>query len=419
MSEPSKTSVMVPPSVLLAFFRCASAALLSASFADSESDSIVPVSAKDRRQEILRIQITCLTEAVDDFNRSHAGSADITMEAAQSVLRTLGKSETVDGSIESDKAIQNELVTNMHEMNEVARQAFVRLLLRAEVAWDKSTEGQVDRYLKTSKDQIKMERSAIMEFCGLCIAAVNLPEVMHHLRYCHPLDDKKQKQITDDNASEPFLPVLAQERLKKLHNLLFRAAGYDPEYGHEEIKRIFFTSDHTEFKDDEEINKTFGKFFSAMSTAISIATLPAGVKADGSGNLSDGSTRVLSVSHSEFDSEGTSPGAPGQQLMEEQTDKIQQEQLRIAREAAALQQSILGELLSMEESERDDVLATAKIAHDDFLAKVLKIPSGPDRVQFVTNIDPSVEKQLLMHKLWEKILAQNDGKPPTMRNTTS
>jgi hypothetical protein len=105
--------------------------------------------------------------------------------------------------------------------------------------------------------------------------------------------------------------------------------------------------------------------------------------------------------------------------MEEQTDKIQQEQLRIAREAAALQQSILGELLSMEESERDDILATAKIAHDEFLAQVLEIPSGPDRVQFVTNIDPSVEKQLLMHKLWEKILAQNDGKPPTMRHQTS
>lgn len=414
MTEPSKTSV-VPPSVLLAFFRSASAALLSASFADSESDSIVPVSAKDRRQEILKIQITCLTEAVDDFNRSHAGSTDITMEAAQSALRALGASETFDGIIESDKAIQNELVANMHEMNEVARQAFVRLLLRAEVAWDKSSEGHF-RYLKTSKDQIKMERSAIMEFCGLCIAAVNLPEVVNHLRYCHDLD---HKFTNFSDASEPFLPVLAQERLKNLHNLLFRAAGYDPEYGHEEIKRIFFTSDHTELKDDEEINKTFGKFFSAMSTAISIATLPAGVKADGSGNLSDGSTRVLSVSHSEFDSDGTSTGAPGQQLMEEQTDKIQQEQLRIAREAAALQQSILGELLSMEESERDDVLATAKIAHNDFLAKVLEIPSGPDRIQFVTNIDPSVEKQLLMHKLWEKILAQNDGKPPTMRNKTS
>lgn len=143
-----------------------------------------------------------------------------------------------------------------------------------------------------------------------------------------------------------------------------------------------------------------------------------------------GCTRVVSVNFSEFEidptaSVTTAPGAintstvaaaaPIMDEMQQRVDEKQRRELEIARQAAELQQGILGELLTMEEQDRTDTLALAKETHDSFMLKVTELPVGPERVQFLQSISGEKQRLLVMHKLWEKLLKDHDGMPPTIR----
>uniref|UniRef100_A0A7S1DBP5 Uncharacterized protein n=1 Tax=Cyclophora tenuis TaxID=216820 RepID=A0A7S1DBP5_CYCTE len=199
--------------------------------------------------------------------------------------------------------------------------------------------------------------------------------------------------------------------------MMMRAVGYDSDFGTDEIKRIFFTTaeDGNEFDGDVQIHNAFATLGTQMNAAITNATMDIT-----SSQLSDvdqgGHTRVVSTTYSEKVVgpgwvPGQSIGAPTSDTMQS-GDEMQQKTLKMAREAAALQQSVLSELLQMDEDERDSKLEKAKEVHDNFIKQVSELPPGPERVSFMTGMDPSINRQLLMYKLWTNMLQANGGNPP-------
>jgi hypothetical protein len=131
-------------------------------------------------------------------------------------------------------------------------------------------------------------------------------------------------------------------------------------------------------------------------------------------------TRVVSVIYSEKilspdGREVSTTGAPTQESIVEQTEQQQLAQLQMARQAASLEQSILGELLILSEDDRQIQLNLARNAHEDFVRRAMEMPAGPERVLFLTSVDLDKQRLLVMHKIWANMLAENDGKPPVLR----
>jgi len=129
----------------------------------------------------------------------------------------------------------------------------------------------------------------------------------------------------------------------------------------------------------------------------------------------DGVTKVISVKLTEVgDGDEGSSAPPQHEQMSQVAEEEQKRQLDMARQAAALQQNILAELLSLSEGERADALKEAKTAHDEFLTKALATPMGPERVAFMQNLDPMLQRKLIMHKMWEQMLKNNGGVAPVI-----
>lgn len=56
----------------------------------------------------------------------------------------------------------------------------------------------------------------------------------------------------------------------------------------------------------------------------------------------------------------------------------------------------------MSEGERTSKLQVAKQANDDFVRQAMEIPAGPERIAFLTSVDPETQQLLLIHKLWTR-----------------
>jgi hypothetical protein len=81
-------------------------------------------------------------------------------------------------------------------------------------------------------------------------------------------------------------------------------------------------------------------------------------------------------------------------------------QLKMAAQAASMQQKILDEFMSMSERDRNEQLTKARKAHDLFLQDAMALPPGPQRIEFLQNISSEQQKLLLIHKLWESRLSE-------------
>jgi hypothetical protein len=363
----------VPQSLLSDFFREAKTALL-----DLVIDS--PRSFGEIRSLLLTIQISCLDRVIDRYNKeNHGNSHLVTGPQVQSELRQLKRDKL-------DRLVREQ----MDEMNDAARLSFCRLVLFSECLQGGQRGLQAQMQLQASR---AIQKSDIMEFCGICIAAVRLSNVRKHLERGMPLFEG-MKHIPANRAVAP------QQRL-------------------EQIQRIFFSSAPNEYTDDKVLIAIFDDMMLKLKAAIANATIAA-EEVIFSDHDQGGFTRVVSVSFSEknMDDHGRviEEKAPSGQTMEQQTEEQQREQLRFAAQAAALQQEILGELLSMHEDEREMKLAKAKNVSDDFMKRALSIPAGAERVEFLRSIDSQTQRLMAMHKLWEGMLAAHGGKPPVMRH---
>lgn len=376
----------IPAALLLSFFQEATKELNTCDLSAADKEAVVqpkPVF----RQRLLAVQRAALERVVANFE-------GFTADDVQAELKNAG-------NVKDESLLQP-----MMEMNDAARLAFARLLLHQEVISERVQSP------RTLIDSGKIERKALLEFFALCNTVVRLESVWEHLK-----DGKKPLFNEEDEAppdSGDAFMLFPQKRLEHIQRMVMRAVGYDPDFGTAEMQRIF-ASPENEFSDDGQVHAMFRNLGVNMNTVVTNAS----ISSTSQFNDQDegGSTRVVSVSYSErvVDGEDTTAtnniGAPRQEA-------IHNPQLQMAREAAALQQRILGELLSMSESERAATLEEAGAVQEEF-QKDLQELAPEERVAFVQQLQPDRQRLLLMHKLWTVMLQQNGGKPPTMRNTKS
>jgi hypothetical protein len=220
--------------------------------------------------------------------------------------------------------------------------------------------------------------------------------------------------------------LFPQTRLEYVQQLLAKSMGWDPVFLTEELRRVFVQQDDSSaLVHDKQVNSIFQNLVQEMQLAIGTASLQMKQHQEVQ-MLSDlqkgGNTRVVSVQYSEFeispDGKKTAIGsssAPAVSVMESQvSEEEQKRQIRLASEAAVLQQEILGELLSLPEHERNNKLEEAEQASQEFMKKVVALPPGQERIDFLRSVDPHTSRRLAMHKLWKGMLEVNGGKPPQL-----
>jgi len=397
------SSPAVPEDLLLKFFRAAARDL-------EESNIQGPFTLADIRQLLLTNQLFCLEQVLVDSNDS--AFATYTSAQVQDALKHLNAT-----------ALQAETVSAMEDMNEAARLAFGRLVLHSEcLRGGVGSEHATPRHLEANDP---IPRSIWLEFCGLCSAACRLPAVQQFVW--------NGKALFPDTTTTTFsLPIqptkdLPLFRLDVIQRLFFKALGFDAVHGMAELQRCFFSNDST-FADDDEL---MGIFQGAVTRMNALLQQQSSNLTVNSIFMTDhdlgGVTRVVAVQYSEQiidqhtgqqeQPNSTTGRAVSRQTMEQQTAVQQQEQLQVARQAAALQQEILGELFAMPEPDRAAKLQQAANASADFMAAAVEIPAGPERIDFLRGVDPVTQRLMVMHKLWQGMLDKHGGEPPKMHAT--
>ncbi len=129
-------------------------------------------------------------------------------------------------------------------------------------------------------------------------------------------------------------------------------------------------------------------------------------------------TRVVSVAYSEkshiVDDAATLPLPPQLSVMDEHKESEQRKKLLMAHKAPEMQQKLLDQLLTLDKEDWQLTLRDAKEANGIFLKEALSITPGPQRVLFMQSIDEEKQNKLIMHKLWESMLANYAEKSPNI-----
>jgi hypothetical protein len=397
-----------------------------------------PIGLDKHRGLLLGDQRYALNEVLSHYS-------EVSIENAQSRLRELGhknlshvrlSSSNNSSDSPNKKEEEEKLLEAMNEMNNAARAAFVRGVMKAEIKWVTLQESKglktvdeiyASRNLRTSQDgKGALERSKILEFCGLCMAAVRLDGIIRH--FCDGSDifgEALDSHSTHGKSS----PTIVQMRVVSLQNMMLCAVGCHPMFGSSELKRLMLQHEDRHGAStlaDSNLRATLASFFTAMQVAFTNAMLMSNkpnttTNKSSNNDSAEGATRVVSVQYSEkvihaasgYDMDAKN-NAPSCETMDEHEDERQKKELQMAKQAASLKQGILAELLSMDTDQREIELQHAGKTHDDFLTKAMQLPPGPDRVAFVQNVDEHTQKLLVMHKLWNSLLAKNGGTPPTI-----
>jgi len=387
--EPPPT-LSVPKDVLLEFFRTATDALKNMEHDKNDNTKIMTL--EDHKHGIMSTQLQVLQEIVDKHEHKHHDGIIINAENIQTSLRQVAAVKDPELDAASD------------QFNEAARVSFAKSVLLAEKRFREYSNNAdaedipLRELVSEDSYDLKSMRSAFIEFFGLCNAAVQLPEVHAHLRSkAEPTPDDLIPPIID-GLKETSLPE-AQKRLIMLQRTCLTAVGYDPSFATGVMNKIV----HNYGQNDAELFQVFREFLNVMTTTLTDATA-IDLKDDATG------TRVTAVKYSE--KTVAEAEAPSSDIMDQQKELEQRKQLQVARKAAALQQSIMSELIDMDEEERSEALEEAKEAHDLFMKQMMEIPVGPERVAFLQNADDDVQRKLIMLKMWEALKAKNGGQEP-------
>jgi hypothetical protein len=374
---------------------------------------------------VLDQQRTILYRTVAHYQQ-HSSNTTITAERVQERL----------AKMKQESNVSTEVQQAMQTMEEAARLAVCKLVLYSECHRQDDDANNNQRKITLQKDG-RLDRSRLLEFIALCQTAVKLHCVKQHLIDGLPLFEdvpKQRNKNDDDQKEEPTAMRFPQMRLERIQRLLSQAVGWDPDFTTKEMRRIFLEGNN-EYSNDQQVLDLFQQLVMQMNTAVTNASLQASEQ-----QLSDmdkgGVTRVVSVQYSEVavnpNTNTSEPGdngssssstwnanAPTKLSIDPQLSQEEQKrQIRMASNAAALQQALLGELFSLRERDRNSKLDEAKAASEDFLKTVMSLPPGQDRVAFLQSIDPHTSRLLAMHKLWTSMLAANGGMPPKMAKKT-
>jgi hypothetical protein len=435
---------MIPEGLLLLFFKNATSTLLhlkGGEVVKEHKDGIVyPLTAC--RRHVLNVQQNILEESLKEYQREKQEQhwkdvSVVTITKLRDCLGKLGKDHHASSAIQA--AIES--------MNEAAQLALCKLILYTELylaatnSNEEISKSSSLRCLQESRTEQGLDRTRLLEYFGLCRAALKLHCVKKFMAQGEPLFDDfpSPEHIATSDLGPPISDsvvdttlLFPQTRLEYIQQLLAKAMGWHPVFLTTELQLIFVQRDDSiVLVHDEEVNLVFQELIQQMHISIRTASLQ--MQQDQQIQLlsdveSGGNTRVISVQYSEFDvfpdgsevmtqSNPAAAAAPSASTME--TSELmpveeRKRQIRMASEAAILQQEILGELLRLPEHERNNRLVEAERVSNHFMNEVIKLPPGPDRIDFLQSVDRRTSKYLAMHKLWRGILDANGGKPPQM-----
>merc|ERR1712150_156448 len=89
--------------------------------------------------------------------------------------------------------------------------------------------------------------------------------------------------------------------------------------------------------------------------------------------------------------------------MEHQLEHKQKQALVMARHVTNLQQSLESELLSMDDTERDEILQKCQSFQEEFVSKANNFPRGIGRINYIQGLSMEKQKWLIMWKIWERV----------------
>ena len=436
----------VPDDLLLAFFTDATSRLLDL---DAENLMTATMTITDCRRCVLDQQRTVLKETTEIYQQKPKQQQQhIDVDQVQDRL----------SGLKHEPNLSDELKVAMESMNNAARIAICKLILYNEHEYEYEqqhpcchVEGEEELEetipLKTIpsasqrklQDEGRLDRTKLMEYFGLCQASLKLECVLKLLNgETKSLFEKRKSNNNDTNnkniRNEISSMMFPQNRLEYVQQLLAKSMGWDPVYVTSELRQILVEKKKN---DDGYYNKEVFILFQQLVEQMTVAIQSASIHIQYSQEtklMNDldkgGNTRVVSVQHSEFDilSDGTKTSsknnAPEQFSQEERNDDFplinnindeeKKRQLRLATEAAMLQQTILGELFNMDEHERNNKLKEAAEISKEFMEQVLALSPGSERIDFLRGVDPITSRQLAIHKLWTGMVQANGGQQPQM-----
>ena len=387
---------------------------------------------------------------------------ELILETQQSALsRVLAKvkiedssfmesSESIDYKTIHDKVQEQLLCLETHpdfetilegpirNMTWAAREALARLVIQQELKQLQHSKQSGIKAQEISSEPFTW--IALMEFCGLCQAAIQLKDVQIFLSSPNYNAKNPSLQLYQTPISETLL--VPHERWYFLQNLIFRALGYpNANSANQQLQDLMHgdTQDNignNDLLDQTEVKQLFKDTIEKVRAALAVASLQMQQE-----DLNDfeqgGVTRLLSVSHSEVgncDNDNgirTAPYAERINLADrsdysatsdDHLQKSQQTQsIRdMSRQTAAMEQALLAQLLQMDPDERKDTLERARDAHEAVMVALSKLATAAERVAFMTDstaISQETQRLLLIYRIWQSLLARNGGQPPQMART--
>lgn len=401
----------VNEAVLLTFFRHATASLdRLPDVAANETSASPRQSIAEIRQTILSLQMKCLQTAVDQVSESNRITTDrVTAAKLQALLRDCGR-RPLDFSPHIREA--------MEQLHQAARSALCRCVLHSELL----SSGEGPKQLRTSG---RITEADVLEFCGLCSAAIRIPVVRQYLQEGTPL-------FASQPLSKPF--VFPQERLAHLQRLILRALGYDPDFGTREIQRLFFPPPTFTGQSASSVSPELQAAFRSMEQEMeqALREITAAISQHSILQAEDSVTRIVSVTYSEKIIDAVTgqeittlqddechhkhpEGAPQPLLMAEQLEHSNgRAQADLAHKATQLEQEILGEILSLRDEVREECLRQAQLTVDEVLQRLASIPSPEARVTYMRSLDATTQRSMVMKKVWDDLVTANGNQPPVI-----
>ena len=467
---------MIPSALLLNYFELAQQRLGQQRWIDDNDELTSNEREHQRsltwhRSKIVEAQLTSLDDAISEWQKTTNVGCYIDGERSaairnyiQNVLRQIGLGDYSSVSYNCTSIIlpddddmyqqskqegvvkentnkqqqqqqQQQLLSDaVEKTNELARRAFSRSVLISEWRLANNCNKQITipqsrRELRGDNSDVSFDDAIILEYCGLVMAAVRLPEVQQYLQtgladFIHSNTNQAADMNNIDSNGLDDLPdnKSAEERLLHIQRLYWSALGWDPEYAMKLLKCLLFgeeeeestTSDLVQIKNNVKVVETLTQYSSAMTVA---ATNAAMANSYGNANKNsamsdDGTTRVVSVSYSEkiitvptnedgnIITTNSSTSAPTTNTIDEHALSQQRGEMETAKATSMLQQQLWDDFQSLPTHEQMKTIQKAKVAHEDFLEKVSNTPPGNERILLMQSMDREMQRLLVIYKLW-------------------
>ena len=488
-SSSLSSSTAVPATLLLSFFERATKDLTFLSLQDvcskeesaSSLSSLSPLSPLSSLSQfrilILQTQQSALSTVVAASEAEEAGTEDSTRTnhtiELQPPLPLLPAVQKQLQNMESHPDFSTLLEGPLQIMTMAARQALARLVLQQELKKKKKNQTQQHLTSPSPSLPLPLTRTAIFDFCGLCQAAVQLEPVKEFLmksttstgsrRHHHHHRDEEQQQHNHPHlqlydTQVPDNMIFPHERMHYIQKLYFQALGYhNADTANQQLQGII--------EGDAELEQVFTDTMDQLREALAAATMR--MQSEELNDFEQGGvTRVVSVSYSDSDNHrhhhhhhGGGVMVLPQTMDMVRSDSHQQQYLtdgtlvnsenmtaaeatdvvRMARDTAALEQTLLAQLLQMDSDERNATLEQARMAHDEFMVALSNLTTTAERVAYIsssssssscssssisttkraaaTGVSTETRQLLLMHRIWQGLLERNGGQPPKMAST--